>query len=75
MGGQELAIHVSRIAPATRILFMSGFSDDPDVQRLLSSSIFLAKPFTAATLELKVRQTLEQPWAGLPSSGPGSSRV
>jgi len=49
------------------ILFMSGYSDHPVVrnfQRL--PPMFLAKPFTATALFEKVREALDQPWAGLP---------
>lgn len=47
MTGRELADHVRFRQPTTRILFMSGFTDDPGVQSgiLPERSRFLAKPF------------------------------
>lgn len=67
MMGSELARLVARQRPEIRIMLMSGFSDDPLVrsyQRV--PAIFIAKPFTAATLYSKIRQTLDRPWDGLP---------
>jgi len=74
VGGIELARRIARLRPELRILFMSGYSDDPVVRTIEQSpSIFLAKPFTADALLEKVRSTLDQPWSGLPdgNSGPG----
>lgn len=69
MGGPELARHLAAIRPEVRILFMSGYTDDPLVHRVEKmSAIFLPKPFTAAALTDKVRQTLAQPWTGLPET-------
>src|SRR5690349_15999972 len=51
MGGPELARRLSSLRPDLRILFMSGYSEDPVVRSLeRSASIFLAKPFTAGAL-------------------------
>jgi two-component system, cell cycle sensor histidine kinase and response regulator CckA len=67
MGGPELARKLAALRPDLRIMFMSGFSQDPIVRTLeRSPSIFLAKPFTASTLMEKVRTTLDRPWGGLP---------
>ncbi len=67
MGGPELARHLSVLRPEVRILFMSGYTEDPLVQRVEKlSTIFLPKPFTAAALTNKVRKSLEEPWMGLP---------
>ena len=67
MGGAELARRLAEIRPEVRILFMSGYTEDPMVLRVEKlSTIFLAKPFTAAALTDKVRQTLARPWNGLP---------
>ena len=72
MGGGELASHLARQQPDLRIVFMSGCADDPVVQRMeRAHSFFLAKPFTAAALTEKVRQTLDGPWHGLPGVRPG----
>ncbi|MDR3699498.1 MAG: response regulator [Candidatus Sulfopaludibacter sp.] len=69
MGGPELARHLAVMRPEVRILFMSGYTDDPLVHRVEKmSTIFLPKPFTAAALTNKVRKSLEEPWTGLPET-------
>lgn len=69
MDGAQLARHLSQVRPELRILFMSGYIEDPVVRSLESFSfLFLAKPFTASTLMEKVRQALDRPWQGLPDS-------
>ncbi len=67
MDGRQLAARLSRLQPDLRLMFMSGFSDDP-VVRLFENSegLFLAKPFTATALISKVRRVLSEPWKGLP---------
>jgi CheY-like chemotaxis protein len=73
VGGIELARRIARVHPELRIIFMSGYSDDPVVRTIeRSQSIFLAKPFTATTLLEKVRSTLDQPWIGLPEANSGA---
>ena len=67
IGGIELASRIGRLRPDLRIVFMSGYSDDPVVRTIeRAPSFFLAKPFTAAALIEKVRGTLDRPWPGLP---------
>jgi two-component system cell cycle sensor histidine kinase/response regulator CckA len=66
MGGRELAAELARSRPDLRILFMSGFSNDPVVRTVAGSAIFLAKPFTADVLNQRVRQALDRPWHGPP---------
>ena len=67
MSGSDLANHLSRTRPEMRIIFMSGYTEDPMVRNVeRASAIFLAKPFTAAALTEKVRQTLNRPWKGIP---------
>ena len=73
MGGPELARRVAQSWPELRILFMSGFSEDPVVRSIeRSQSLFLAKPFTAGALLDKVRTILGSPWNGLPDSNMGA---
>lgn len=73
MGGPELARRVSQLRPDLRVLFMSGYSEDPVVRSLeRSAPLFLAKPFTAGALLEKVRMTLDLPWKGLPDSNQGA---
>lgn len=71
MSGAELARRLAHERPDLRIIFMSGYMDDPAVRSLeRSSACFLAKPFAAAALREKVREVLAQPWKGLPENGP-----
>ncbi len=73
MGGAELARHLARLRPGLRVVFMSGYSDDPVVRTIeRSPSLFLAKPFTANALMEKVRDTLDHPWHGLPEVNSGA---
>ena len=66
MSGSDLARHLSRSHPSLRVMLMSGYTDDPVVRSVdRRSVVFLAKPFTAATLKEKVREALDQPWGGL----------
>jgi two-component SAPR family response regulator len=50
MSGVELAAKVAALAPATKILFMSGYPDDAT-----GPSNYLTKPFTADELAARVR--------------------
>jgi len=71
MGGSELARHLNRARPDIRILFMSGYTEDPLVRHMeRAASVFLAKPFTASALTGKVREALDRPWGGLPEFEP-----
>ena len=62
MGGRELAESIGESRQGTKVLFMSGYTDD----ELLESQIaageisFLAKPFTAEDLALSVRKVLDE---------------
>jgi two-component system cell cycle sensor histidine kinase/response regulator CckA len=68
MPGAELAERLRRSRPGLRILLMSGYTDEPLVQRLERDSVcFLAKPFTSVDLVEKVRQVLDAPWHGFPA--------
>jgi len=63
MNGRELADEVVRRYPATKILYMSGYTSDAIVRHgVLESTVsFLSKPFTAKALAAKVRETLDSP--------------
>jgi len=68
MKGEELAERLCRARPDLRILLMSGYTDEPVVQRLGRDSVaFLPKPFTSVELVDKVRQMLDARWNGLPT--------
>jgi len=65
MGGAELAGHVARRWPELRIIFMSGYPDDPIVHSMqVLPALLLQKPFTAGALMAKIRQVLDTPWGG-----------
>ena len=73
MGGPELARRLARLRPELRVLFMSGYSEDPVVRTIERfPAIFLAKPFTAAALMDRVRQILDTPWGSLPLENSGA---
>jgi YesN/AraC family two-component response regulator len=61
MNGHELAAHIRRTKPSTRLIFMSGFSEDPLVRPLGRMSVFLPKPFTPGALTKKIREVLDGP--------------
>jgi CheY-like chemotaxis protein len=68
MQGADLAERLRRARPDLRIVLMSGYTDEPAVQRLGRDSVaFLPKPFTSAELVEKVRRVLDAPWKGLPA--------
>jgi CheY-like chemotaxis protein len=70
MGGAEFARHLSRLRPEVRIVFMSGYTDDPVVRAAEAGAAgFLAKPFTSDSLLKAVRRSLDQPWYGLDVAG------
>jgi CheY-like chemotaxis protein len=61
MGGRELAEHLARECPATRVLFTSGYTDAAVLQPQGSGlvSAFLPKPYTPLQLARKVREVLD----------------
>ncbi|HZV91114.1 MAG TPA: PAS domain-containing protein [Candidatus Nitrosocosmicus sp.] len=74
MGGRELAERLSSRRPETRILFVSGFTDDTVVRHgVLDEGVaFLQKPFTLESLSQTVRRVLDgQPV--VPSSPPSQA--
>jgi len=65
ISGRDLAQHVSSARPETRVLFISGYSDDvllrQGVNTPLSRQSFLQKPFALEDLLLRVRTVLDAP--------------
>ncbi|HEX9205997.1 MAG TPA: response regulator [Candidatus Deferrimicrobiaceae bacterium] len=63
MSGGELARRLRAQRPATRVLYMSGYTDDVLFRRDVQEEElpFLQKPFTAAALSRKVREVLDSP--------------
>jgi PAS domain S-box-containing protein len=62
LGGRLFAAEVHESRPATRMLFMSGYSDDAIAHHgvLAAGARFLGKPFSAAELTRKVREILDE---------------
>jgi PAS domain S-box-containing protein len=60
-GGLALAQALTKTRPAMKILYMSGYTDDPIIYKgvLVAEMNFLAKPFSTNELTQKVRQVLE----------------
>jgi CheY-like chemotaxis protein len=63
MNGRELAQRISVLSPNTRILFMSGYTENAAWRNdMIENSVnFLQKPFTLDALNRKVREVLETP--------------
>jgi CheY-like chemotaxis protein len=62
MNGREVASRVRSLSPATRVLYMSGYTGDAMIHRglLKPGAVFLVKPFSAAELLETVRRILER---------------
>ena len=61
MSGRELAESIGVIRPETRVLYMSGFTDDAVVRHgvLADDMCFIQKPFSAEALATKARELLD----------------
>jgi signal transduction histidine kinase/CheY-like chemotaxis protein len=61
LGGRALVERVAASRPRTRVLFMSGYTDDDVIRRALTDhrTEFLQKPFTPQSLAQRVRQVLD----------------
>ncbi len=72
MSGRELADRLAASRPSTKVLFMSGYTDDAVIRLGVGRAdiAFLPKPLKVQTLAAKVRETLDRPTAG---TGPASS--
>lgn len=62
MAGRPLAEHLAQVRPETRVLYMSGYTDDAVVRHgvLRERTAFLQKPFTPHVLSDKVREVLDR---------------
>jgi two-component system cell cycle sensor histidine kinase/response regulator CckA len=61
MSGRELAKQITMARPGTRVLYLSGYTEDSVVQQdvIELGASFLQKPFTLQTLAKKVREILK----------------
>jgi CheY-like chemotaxis protein len=61
MGGRELAERLAVIRPGLRVLFMSGYVDDPIILQAVQDAAvpFLEKPFTRDLLARKIREAID----------------
>jgi PAS domain S-box-containing protein len=61
MSGRELADRFAKMRPNTKVLFMSGYTDDAIVRHgvLRPGTAYLQKPFSPDTLARKVRDVLD----------------
>ncbi len=61
MGGRDLAERLLALRPNMRVLFMSGYVDDPIILQAMQDTVapFLEKPFTRDSLAKKVRDALD----------------
>jgi two-component system, cell cycle sensor histidine kinase and response regulator CckA len=59
MGGRELVKQLAQSRPQTRVLYLSGYTEDAISEGTIESgAAFLQKPFTLQTLSRKVREVL-----------------
>ena len=61
MGGREVAHMLTQLRPKTKVLYMSGYTDDAIVHHgvLDEGTAFLEKPFMPDALVRKVRDVLD----------------
>src|SRR5207244_4922362 len=63
MSGKELSDRIRATTPKTKVLFMSGYTDDAlalhGVLELEPELLFLEKPFSPSRLARKVRETID----------------
>jgi CheY-like chemotaxis protein len=59
MGGQELAERITALRPEVVVLYMSGYTAEPELVAAGRTDRFLQKPFTPAALAARVRELLD----------------
>ena len=62
MSGRELIEQLKSVRPESKVLYMSGFTDDAIIHHgvLDDGVFFLQKPFSTECLAAKVREVLDQ---------------
>jgi signal transduction histidine kinase/ActR/RegA family two-component response regulator len=68
--GSDVAERITELRPEIRVLYVSGYTDDPGLRRGISESEIelLSKPFSPAELAARVREVLERPVPRRPKS-------
>jgi two-component system cell cycle sensor histidine kinase/response regulator CckA len=63
LGGRETIERIRRLAPTTKVLYMSGYSDDSSTLtcELTPETGFIQKPFSGDELATRVRDLLDKP--------------
>ena len=63
MSGRRLAENMNKTHPRTRVLYMSGYTDDAILRHGLieATAAFMEKPYSPDTLARKVREVLDAP--------------
>ena len=66
MGGREMANRLREVRPNSRLLFVSGFTDDEVMQQgiIIPGSAYLQKPFSPVSLVAKIGEMLRGPATG-----------
>jgi CheY-like chemotaxis protein len=77
MSGRELVDRFARRCPSTKVLFMSGYTDDAIVRHgvLRPGTAYLQKPFSPDTLARKVREVLDSQAANPPPQSSAESSL
>jgi len=60
MSGRELSLSLASLRPGLKTIYMSGYTDDATVRHGIREGgvAFLQKPYSLATLALRVREML-----------------
>lgn len=63
MGGREMAERLRELRPESRLLFVSGFTNDEVIRQggVVTGSAYLQKPFSPASLVAKIGDMLREP--------------
>ncbi|HEY5375965.1 MAG TPA: ATP-binding protein, partial [Polyangiaceae bacterium] len=61
-GGRDVAERIAELRPEIRVLYVSGYTDDPELRHGISANEvdFLAKPFAPDQLVARVREVLDR---------------